>query len=436
MINQLLSMLELGEDILWGYICVPVIVLVGLYLTFETRFYQIRIIPSAFKTFLGYFFWSEKRGHGVHPLKAFFASLGGCVGIGNVVAVCTAVQIGGPGALFWIWVTAIIGIIVKYSEVFLGMKYRESNAHGGYSGGPMYYLRQVTQSQWILSLVAVLMCIYGVELYQFSIVTESLSENFGWNRFLVTAVFLALVAFAGSGGVNRVGEISGIIIPMFFFLYVGMAFWILALNIDLIPSVFYEVFSSAFSPPSAVSGVLGGSVMLTISQGVRRGCYTGDIGVGYAATIHSESAVERPEKQASLVVFEIFFDTFVICTLSILLILISGIWKEPLSASVLVQRTLAEYFPFVNFFMPLFLFLLGYSTVNAFFCFGLKSAEYLSEKYGRALFFTYALVSLAFSSIMDTSHAQAVMAISGGLLLIINCWGIFRLRHEVYGFKR
>ena len=176
--------------------------------------------------------------------------------------------------------------------------------------------------------------------------------------------------------------------------------------------------------------------MQAISQGARRGCYTGDIGVGYASVIHSESFVKIPEKQASLVIFDIFVDTFMICSTSVLIVLVTDLWHQPIDANLLVQTALAQYFPYMEWFMPLFLFLLGYSTINAYFCVGLKCAEYLSPKKGKAVYYAYAIVSLAAFALVDTVQAQSVMAIAGGLLLVFNCYGIFRLRKEIsYNFN-
>jgi len=431
MLDQLFIYLESFEDILWGYFGVPVLMILGIYLTFYSNFFQIRKFPYVVKTFIGFLRLKQTDERGVHPLKAFFACVGGCVGVGNIAAICTAVQIGGPGALFWIWVTAIVGMILKYAEVYLGLLYRVPNAHGEYNGGPMYFLQKVFKSSWVPSLVCLMLCIYGVEIYQFSIVTTSISSNLGINQLVVVFGLLGLVIFAGSGGVQRVGSISSAVIPFFVVLYVGMGLWVLFNNLTVIPTVLGEVFSTAFTGSAATGGFVGSSFLVAISQGVRRGCYTGDVGVGYASVIHSESSAKVPQAQASLVIFDIFLDTFVICTTSIMLVLVTGVWSEAPDGAMLVQSALAQYFPHMNYFMPFFLFLLGYSTINAYFCVGLKCAEYLSPKFGRPAYYVYAVVALFTFSFVSTYQAQIVMTIVGGALLLINCYGIFRLRHEI-----
>lgn len=436
MIEQIFSFLDQFENILWGYIGFPAILLLGIFLSIQSRFVQIRQFPSVIKTFLGFLRVKQSDQGGIHPLKAFFACVGGAVGVGNIVGICTAVQIGGPGALLWIWVTAIVGTMVKYAEVYLGVKYRVSDGKGGYSGGPMYFLQKVFKSSTIPYVVCVLLCVYGIEVYQFAVVADSISVNFGFNHLLVVGVLLALVFYAGFGGVSRVGNISSAVIPIFVVLYVGMGFWVLSNNVEVLPSIFSLVINSAFTGHAAIGGFIGSSFHIAISQGVRRGCYTGDLGIGYASVIHSESCVKSPEKQASLVIFDIFLDTFIICTSSVLIILAADVWHQPMEANLLVQTALSHYFPYMNYFMPFFLFLLGYSTINAYFCVGLKSAEFISPRFGKPLYYAYAFVSLLFFAFFDSTKAQMVMTIAGGLLLCINCYGIYRLRKEVsYNFE-
>ena len=226
MVTQLIEYVYVFEDLLWAYIGCPIVILLGLFLTIQSRGAQFRNLPRAIKTFVSFFHKDQVTAHGISPLKAFFAGIGGSVGVGNVVGVCTAIQIGGPGALFWIWMTALAGAIIKYSEVYLGVRYRVDDGKGGYNGGPMYFLRKAIDRRWISSLVCVLLCIYGVEIFQFSVVTRTISTNWNIDLTYVVGVLLVLVLFAGSGGVQRVGTISSALIPVFVFSYVGMGLWI------------------------------------------------------------------------------------------------------------------------------------------------------------------------------------------------------------------
>lgn len=431
MLDQFFLFLSNFEDDLWGYVAVPILMSLGLYLTIKSNFFQIRKLPYAFRNFFEMMKVREDHERGVHPLKAFFASVGGCIGVGNIAGICAAVQIGGPGALFWIWVTALAGMLIKYSEVYLGILYRVPNNSGGYNGGPMYYLQRVFKGMLVPNIVCILLCIYGVEVYQFSLVTDSIVMNLGINKYLVIAVLLGLVLFAGMGGVRRVGNISSAIIPVFVIIYIGMGVWVLINNVGNIPSVFAQVFATAFTGSAAFGGFAGSTLMIALSHGVRRGCYTGDLGVGYASVIQSETTVKVPQVQASLAIMDVILDTFLICTTSVMLILVTDVWREPVGAGLLVQTALEQYFPYMNLFMPLFIFLLGYSTINAYFVVGLKCADFVSPLHGRKVYFAYAALSLVFFSFIGINEAQTIMTISNGLLLVINCYGIFRLRKEI-----
>ncbi len=431
MLDSIIDYVLAFENVLWGYFGVPTVIFLGIFLTIQSRGAQFRNLPTAVKTFISFLKKDPVSDRGISPLKAFFACIGGSVGVGNVVGVCTAIQIGGPGALFWIWMTAIAGSLVKYSEVYLGVKYRIDNGNGGYNGGPMFFLRRALDRPWVPALVCILLCVYGVEIFQFGVVTKTIATNWGWDLTTVAFSLLALVLFAGSGGVSRVGSIASALIPVFVVTYISMGAWVLFQNLDQLPTVFGLVISSAFSEHAAIGGFIGSGMMATVSHGVRRGCYSGDIGIGYASVLHSESSVQVPEKQALLVIFEIFMDTFLICTTSVMITLITGTWHQVNDATQVVQSALAQYFPYMNFFMPLFLFLVGYATINAYFCVGLKCAAQLMPVYGKRIYYAYASISLIFFSYFDTTLAQAIMAIAGGFLLLINSVGIFLLRKEL-----
>lgn len=431
-------MLDLGlevllwlEDAIWVYFCFPFIVLMGLYFSWKSRFVQIKSFPTC----LGNFFTLLKQKHvadgKVHPLQAFFACVGGCIGIGNIVAVCTAVTIGGPGALLWLWLTATLGAIIKYSEVYLGIKYRIVDAHGHFRGGPMYYLQRVFSGSWAPITVSLLLCFYGVEVYQFSIMASSISLNFDLPKVPVVGVLLVLVLYAAWGGIRRVGTISAATVPLFVIVYCSMGAYVIFQNAAAIPEVLGTVFTTAFTGHAAVGGFIGSTLLIAVTQGIRRACYTGDIGIGYAAVIHSESSVIQPEKQASLVIVDIFLDTFIICTTTILLILVTGVWKENIPQELMVQTALGTVFSHVEWFMPFFLFLLGFSTINAYFAVGLNCAQFLGGSTAKVIYFIYAAIALALFSFVDPTVAQTIMTSVGGLLLILNCYGIYVLRNEV-----
>lgn len=435
MINYLFNFFNVVDSFFWSNIAFVLIMALGIYLTFRMRFFQILAIPSFCKIFYSFAKPSSKPEPvtGIHPIKAFFTSMGGMIGIGNVVGIVTALQIGGPGALFWVWVAALFGSIIKYAEIFLGLKHRVPNDRGGYDGGPVYFLRAAFKNTWIPGTVSLLLCIYGVEVYQFTILTDCISTNWNIDKIVVTCVLLVFVLFAGLGGIKRIAKICSLVIPFFVLSYISMSFWVIFQEIHLIPSILSSVFKSAFHGHAAIGGFAGSGILLAIQHGTARAAYSADLGIGYDSIIQSESSTVHPEKQASLAILGVFIDNF-ICTMSILLVLITGIWKAnpPIAISELVQTSLAQYFPYMTVFMPIFLLITGYTTVIAYLCVGLKCARFLAPKYGEKIYILYACFGFLFFSFFNPSSALLVMSISGALLLILNLFGIVRLRNQIH----
>jgi AGCS family alanine or glycine:cation symporter len=428
------DLLDSIDNFFWSYIGFPAAFVLGIWLSFKLKFVQVRKFPQICSTFFRFLLKKDEAStssqSGVSPMTAFFAGLGGCVGIGNLVAVTTAVQIGGPGAVFWMWCAAIVGSILKYAEVFLGIRYRVECQKNGFRGGPMYILSK-RFAPWVGSLFCVLMCLYGVEIFQFSVITSSVSSNFGMDKLVVTLGLLGLVILAEVGGVKRVGGICSTVIPLFIILYLSMGLYVLFQHSAEIPKMLVTIVQSAFTPHAALGSFVGAGILATISQGFRRAYYSSDIGVGYASIIHAEARTKDPAKQASLVIFDVFLDSFVICTMSVFLILVTGVWKEEITPMLLVQEALSSCFPYMNYFVPFFLFLLGYSTIITFFCAGVKTAEYLHPKRGKKFYYLYAITSLFIFSFAETSQALILMSIVQFLLLVLNLAIIFRLHKEV-----
>jgi AGCS family alanine or glycine:cation symporter len=430
MLNLTFAFLEHVNDFIWAHIAFVLLVGLGLYFTIRSGFFQIRKFPEIVGVFISFF--SEKaRGAGVHPLKVFFAAIGGCIGIGNVVGICTAVQLGGPGALFWTWVGGLFGMLIQYSEVYLGLKYRITNKEGSYDGGPMYFLPIAYKGKWVAYAVCILLCIYGVEFFMFNVMADSISTNWHINEYWVVAFLLLSTIIVALGGINRVGEVCSGIIPLFIVMYMGMGLWILGGRIAEIPAIFSMIFDGAFTPQAAIGGFAGSTVALTISMGLSRGAYSGDIGVGYTSIVYAESSTTRFGRQASLAIAGIFLDTFVICSMSIFLVLSTGHWKADIDPTLMVQEALGLTFPYMHFFMPFFLFLLGYTTILTYFVVGVKCAKFISPKWGPIIYYIYACITLPLFAFVNPTQALVVMSLSGALLLLLNVFGMFLLRKQI-----
>lgn len=425
----------LNDTILWGYVGIGFIITLGLYLSFQAKWMQIFQFKKAAKHFVS----CCKKDHthdlddrGVSPIKIFFATIGGAIGVGNIAGVALAVQIGGPGALVWVLMVALLGMIIKYSEVYLGIKYRRHGKKKGFDGGPMYFLQKAfPKKAWVPSLMAICLAIYGVEIYMFGVVKTSFETNFHWESHWILFGLLGLVLAGVFGGVERIGTISTILIPGFVIAYLGMTLWVIGSEIHQLPSIFKMILHSAFNGHAAVGGFAGSTFLLTLSKGISSGAYSGDIGIGYASIIHSETKFKDPSKQASLAILGIFLDTFIVCTCTILLIVVTGVWQTNIDNSLLVQTALSQYFPYMNYFMPICLFILGYSTITAYFVAGMKCADFLMPKGGTQIYILYGIFAFIFFSFFETRYAFMIMNLSGGLLMLINLAGILKLRKEI-----
>jgi AGCS family alanine or glycine:cation symporter len=374
---------------------------------------------------------------GVHPLKAFFASIGGMLGVGNIIGIITAIQLGGPGALFWVWVAGFGGALIKYSEVYLGLKHRVRNAGHSYDGGPMFFLKKAFRSSWVPSLICVLLCIYGAEIYQFKVVVDTLVSSYGVNRIAAVALLLASVIYAAIGGTSRVSAVCSWCMPVFLFGYLGMCLWVIGSHYADLPSILKMVVTSAFTGHAAVGGFAGGSMLIAIQNGMASACYAADIGIGFDATIQSESSEVRPERQACIALFGVLLDNLV-CTVSILVVLVTHLWDTALDAvhTPLIQIALARQFPFVGFIMPAFIFILGYTTLIAYLLVGIKCAKHLNPRKGALIYILYSATIISFFAFSDQTIALLVMRIAGALLLIINLFGVYRLRKEIiFGYS-
>jgi AGCS family alanine or glycine:cation symporter len=422
--------LELINEFIWGHIAFVLIFGLGAYFSIQSRFFQVRKFGSIFASFLS-FFKERNDATGVHPLKVFFAAIGGCIGIGNVVGIVTAVQIGGPGALFWAWIGGLAGMLIQYAEVYLGMKHRVPNKQGSYDGGPMYFLPIAYKRNWIAPVVCFLLCIYGVEIFMFNVMAESFVSNWDLNEYLVVSLLMVAILVVASGGINRVGEMCSALIPLFIILYVFMSLWVIFHHLTELPAVFGSIFEGAFTAQAAKGGFAGSTVMMTISMGLSRGAYSGDIGVGYTSVLYAESGTKKIQKQSAMTIIGIFIDTFVICSLSILVVLATGYWHSSTDVTLMVQEALGLYFPYMHIFMPVFLFLLGYTSILAYFIVGAKCAKFISKKWGPTVYYIYACIMLPVFAFVDATQAFVIMSLSGACLLVLNLLGIFLLRKEI-----
>lgn len=431
--DYLFEIIDFLNKFYWSYIGWGIVCVAGVYFTIISKGLQFRAIANFKKNIKDILLKdSNKSNLGIHPVKLYFASVGGMVGLGNIVGISTALMIGGPGSIFWTVIASICGMLIKYSEIYLGVKYRITNKDGGFDGGPMYYLPKAFKNKYVAYFVAFLICLYGIEVYQFTVLVDRLQYSFEFNRVAIIIGLLGLVLYSSIGGIKRLANICTIIMPIFMFIYVFIALYIIINNISLLPAFLSNVISSAFINQGPIGGFVGSSVLLATYHGMSKAVYSGDIGIGYDSIVQSETSIINPKKQATLAIYALFTDTL-ICLLTNVMLGITGAWYnlQHVSETRVISETIANYFPYSNLFVTLLLFFAGFTTLIAYISTGIKCAKYLNPRHGTKIYLMYAIFAFIVFSNYSSDKIMTIMGLLSGILVLINVSGLIKLRKEI-----
>jgi AGCS family alanine or glycine:cation symporter len=354
------------------------------------------------------------------------------VGLGNIVLISLAITIGGPGSIFWTILASLSGMLLKYAEIYLGVKYRIKKPNGRFNGGPMYFLQKAFKPKIFAYIFAFLLCLYGVEISSFLIIVDRLEHSFEINRYVIIIGLLITVIYSSVGGINRVANICSLIMPIFMIVYMLFATYIIVINIDVLPQFFETVFVSAFTGHAKLGGFLGSSVILSAYMGISKTVYSGDIGIGYDSIVQSETKIPHPHKQATLAIYALFTDTF-ICILTNTMLGVTGAWYtlNNLEPSDIVAQVLSGYITHSDFFMTLLLFFAGFTTIIAYLVAGMKCAQFINAKYGKTIYLLYAVFAFIFFCNFSQANVIIIMSFLSGMLVLLNVCGILRLRKDI-----
>ena len=328
---SLQTILSAISSFIWGP---PLLILLsgtGLYLTLRLGFLQIRYLPRA----LGYLFArGANKGKGdVSSFAALCTALAATIGTGNIVGVATAVQAGGPGASFWMWLVALLGMATKYAECLLAVKYRVRDKYGFMAGGPMYYIERGLGIKWLAKLFAlfgVLVAFFGIGTFpQVNAITHAMQDTFNVPVVITATVVTVLVAMIILGGVRRIARASAVIVPFMALGYVMTSIIILIVNYDKLPAAISLIIQSAFNPQAALGGAVGFTVMKAIQSGVARGIFSNESGLGSAPIAAAAAQTKEPVRQGLISMTGTFLDTIIVCTMTGLVLVITGAWSNP-----------------------------------------------------------------------------------------------------------
>ena len=438
------------NNFIWGVPAMVCIFGVGLYLSIRTGFLQIRKFPYAIKTTLGRIFRKRDASDGaITPFQAVCTALAATVGTGNIAGVAGAIAIGGPGAIFWMWVSALFGMCTKFAEVTLAVHYREINANGELVGGPMYYIKNGLGKKW--NWLAYLFAAFGVltvfgtgnatqvntittainsALLNYNIISESAVST---SNLIIGIVIAILIAMILLGGIKRIGQVTEKLVPFMALLYIVLGLGVILMNIQNIPSVFASIFRGAFQP-SAVTGGIIGSMFLSLKKGVSRGIFSNEAGLGTGSIAHACADTKKPVKQGMFGIFEVFTDTIVICTLTALVILCSGVpinFGEAAGAELTILGFTSTYGSWVSIFTAIAMCCFAFSTALGWGLYGARCIEFLfSEKVIKPFMVVYSLVAIL-GATANLGLMWSIAETFNGLMAIPNLIALFLLSGTV-----
>jgi len=438
------------NSFVWGIPAMVCIIGVGLLLSIRTGFIQFRKFGYTFKVTLGRIFHKKEAADGsITPFQAVCTALAATVGTGNIAGVAGAIAIGGPGAVFWMWISALLGMCTKFSEVTLAVHFREKNKHGDWTGGPMYYIKNGLGPKW--RWMAVLFALLGVltvfgtgNATQVNTITSAVNtallschvidaSSVSVSSLIIGIIIAVLVALILLGGIKRIGRVAEMLVPFMALLYIILALGVIFLNIDRVPGVFASIFEGAFSPASVTGGVVG-SFFLSMQKGVARGIFSNEAGLGTGSIAHATADTDHPVKQGFFGIFEVFADTIVICTMTALVILCSGVpvsYGTDAGAELTINGFIATYGNWVSIFTAVALCCFAFSTILGWGLYGTRCIEFLFGTWiNKPFMVVYSLVAII-GATADLGLLWSVAETFNGLMSIPNLIALFLLSGTV-----
>ena len=451
MLETITAVNQAVNSFIWGIPAMVCIIGVGLLLSVRTGFLQIREFPYAIRTTIGRIFRRKDASDGaMTPFQAVCTALAATVGTGNIAGVAGAIAIGGPGAVFWMWCSALLGMCTKFAEVTLAVHFRERNKNGELVGGPMYYIKNGLGSRW--QFLAVLYSLFGVltvfgtgnatqvNTIVTAIDSALLATGSGLNGILPTlnlivgVVVAMMVAMVLLGGVKRIGSVTEKLVPFMALFYIVLALGVVALNYRRFPAVLASIVGGAFDPQAVTGGAIG-SVFLSMQKGVSRGIFSNEAGLGTGSIAHACADTHKPVKQGMFGIFEVFADTIVICTLTAMVILCSGVpvgYGSAAGAELTISGFTATYGGWSSIFTAVALCCFAFSTIIGWGLYGSRCIEFLfhTDKVVGPFLVVYSFVSILGATV-DLGLLWSIADTFNGLMSIPNLIALLLLSGTV-----
>lgn len=413
-------MLDLLNDFIWSKLLIVMLIGLGLYFTVASRFVQFRYFSSMFRIFGEAF----KRQPGqLSSFQALMLSVAGRVGAGNIAGVSVAIMLGGPGAIFWMWVVALVGMATSYFECSLAQLYKRREPDGTYRGGPAFYIQHGLGQRWLGIVVSILLLVtfgFGFNAVQSFTVASSLHDTFGLPTIVSGLILTGVIGVIIFGGIKRIASMADVLVPIMAFSYIGMALVVIGMNLSEVPATFAMIFKAAFGLEPAFAGGIGAAIMM----GVKRGLFSNEAGLGSAPNVAAVAEVKHPAAQGIVQSLSVFIDTLLVCTSTALIILLSGVYQpgSEMAGVVLTQTALAaEVGEWGRVFVSIALLLFVFTTLIYNYYLGENALGFFSQKRGPVVIYRVLVVALVlWGSVQDLGTVFAFADVTMGLLAICN----------------
>lgn len=433
--NNLQTLLQTIDHFIWGPPLLILLVGTGVYFTIRLGFLQFKHLPTALK----FMFTKDPNSKGdVSSFAALCTALSATIGTGNIVGVATAIKLGGPGALFWMWLAAVFGMATKYAECLLAVKYRQTDSKGQIVGGPMYYLRHGVGSKTLSILFAIFalgVACFGIGTFpQVNAIVDATNITFGVSREASAVVLTILVAFVTLGGIKSISKVASTVVPVMAVFYVLACLSILVMNAEHVLTAITLVINSAFSQTAASGGFLGASIMLAIQSGIARGVFSNESGLGSAPIAAAAAKTNSCVKQGLISMTGTFFDTIIICTMTGLALILTGAWQTDLAGASMTTHAFAVGLDSASFgpaLVSIGLIFFAFTTILGWNYYGERCAVFL---FGTTAIIPYKLIFIglvASGAFLQLDMIWIIADIVNGLMAIPNLIGLIALRHVV-----
>lgn len=443
MLETISAYISTVNGIVWGPVMLVLILGAGTYLMLGLRIMPLRKLGYGFQML-----WRGRKAQGegdVSPFNALMTSLAATIGTGNIAGVATAIALGGPGALFWMWCTALVGMATKYAEAVFAVHYRETDEKGDHVGGPMYYIKNGLgpKWRWLATLFAIFGALAGFGIgntVQSNSVADVLSSTFGFSHGITGLVMAVLVGVVLLGGIRRIASVAGRLVPLMGMFYLVASLVALVSQFDKIPAVLDLVFTHAFSSTAATGGFAGATVWAAIRFGVARGVFSNEAGLGSAPIAHAAAATDQPVQQGLIAMLGTFIDTIIICSLTGLVILSSGVWETGVTGATLSSSAFEAILPgFGGYLVAIGLAVFAFSTILGWSFYSEKCVEYLVGVKAIMPFRALWVVAVFVGAIMELDFVwlvadtlNALMALPNLIALLLLSPVLFRLTRAYF----